>query len=140
LDQAVHLARRDPNRPKQANLRRAVSSAYYAFLHLLIADAVSYWRLERQRDTLARAFEHGKMKNVCKRCDSANVVMVVADSFVELQQWRHLADYDNSKIWTRVDVVTLIGSARTAFQTWSRIKNQPAAQDFLLAFIVPDGR
>jgi len=89
---------------------------------------------------LARAFEHGKMKNVCKRCDSANVVMVVADSFVELQQWRHLADYDNSKIWTRVDVVTLIGSARTAFQTWSRIKNQPAAQDFLLAFIVPDGR
>ncbi len=35
LDPAEQLAQLDPRRPKQANLRRAVSSAYYALFHLL---------------------------------------------------------------------------------------------------------
>jgi hypothetical protein len=35
LEQAGNLARLDPTRPKQVNLRRAVSSAYYALFHLL---------------------------------------------------------------------------------------------------------
>jgi len=33
LDQAEQLAQLDPRRPKQANLRRSVSSAYYALFH-----------------------------------------------------------------------------------------------------------
>ena len=40
LEQANHLARREPKRPKQASLRRAVSTAYYALFHLLIGQAV----------------------------------------------------------------------------------------------------
>ncbi len=36
LEQANHLARRERGRPRQASLRRAVSSAYYALFHLLI--------------------------------------------------------------------------------------------------------
>ncbi len=35
LDQAEQLAHLDPRRRKQANLRRAISSAYYALFHLL---------------------------------------------------------------------------------------------------------
>jgi hypothetical protein len=62
LDQALHLAHRDPTRPKQANLRRAVSTAYYALFHLLISEVVNYWRLKRQRTLLARSFDHRKMK------------------------------------------------------------------------------
>ena len=34
LEQARHLANREPKRPKQASLRRAVSTAYYALFHL----------------------------------------------------------------------------------------------------------
>ncbi len=30
-----------PGRPKQANLRRAVSTAYYALFHLLVHDATA---------------------------------------------------------------------------------------------------
>ena len=45
LEQAVHLATLDARRPKQANLRRAVSTAYYALFHLLTA----FWRQLRQR-------------------------------------------------------------------------------------------
>ena len=62
LEQAQHLARRERQRPRQASLRRALSAAYYAVFHLLIADAVTNWRRDDQRDSLARTFEHGKMK------------------------------------------------------------------------------
>ena len=37
--QAVSLAKMDVKKPKQANLRRAISSAYYAVFHLLIDEA-----------------------------------------------------------------------------------------------------
>jgi uncharacterized protein (UPF0332 family) len=39
LEQAVTLARLDSRRPKQANLRRSISAAYYALFHLLIDEA-----------------------------------------------------------------------------------------------------
>jgi len=39
LDQANRLARSEKSKPKQASLRRAVSTAYYALFHLLIAEA-----------------------------------------------------------------------------------------------------
>ena len=40
LRQARHLATKEPRRPLQASLRRAVSAAYYALYHLLVDDAV----------------------------------------------------------------------------------------------------
>ena len=36
---AKKIAELDPNRPRQANLRRAVSTAYYAVFHYLIDEA-----------------------------------------------------------------------------------------------------
>jgi hypothetical protein len=65
LEQAYHLANREPEDPKQASLRRAVSTAYYALFHLLIEEAVGNWGVARQRSILARTFEHGKMKSIC---------------------------------------------------------------------------
>ena len=44
LEQANHLARREKGKPKQASLRRAVSTAYYAAFHLLVAEAVGNWK------------------------------------------------------------------------------------------------
>jgi hypothetical protein len=40
LSDANHLAARGGKNPKQSSLRRAVSTAYYALFHLLIADFV----------------------------------------------------------------------------------------------------
>ena len=39
LEQAKHLSKRERRKPKQASLRRAVSTAYYALFHLLIEEA-----------------------------------------------------------------------------------------------------
>ena len=51
LAQAYHLARLDPE--SQANLRRAVSTGYYALFHLLIDEAVGKWSVARQRSMAA---------------------------------------------------------------------------------------
>lgn len=64
--QAWHLATREPKRPRQASLRRAISSAYYALFHLLIEDSgrflLSGTNRKHMRETLARAFAHADMK------------------------------------------------------------------------------
>jgi hypothetical protein len=39
LAQARRLISQDPRRPRQASLRRAISTAYYALVHLLISEA-----------------------------------------------------------------------------------------------------
>lgn len=39
LQQAVGLAKVDARRPKQANLRRAISAAYYALFHSVLANS-----------------------------------------------------------------------------------------------------
>jgi hypothetical protein len=65
LKQAYHLARKERKNPKQASLRRAVSTAYYALFHLLIDEAVGNWSVARQRSLLARTFDHGPMRRVC---------------------------------------------------------------------------
>ena len=66
LKDAYHLAQRGGKRPKQASLRRAVSNGYYALFHLLISEFVANCKTSWQRTTLARIFQHGKMKNISK--------------------------------------------------------------------------
>jgi hypothetical protein len=46
LEQAGHLAQFDPTRPKQANLRRAVSSANYALFHMLASEMSALYAVE----------------------------------------------------------------------------------------------
>ena len=68
LDQAAHLAARESKRPRQASLRRAVSAAYYALFHLLIAEGakqLSPPKPEGLRLLTQRAYNHGDMRQVC---------------------------------------------------------------------------
>ena len=71
LEQERHLAKREPKRPRQARLRRAISSAYYALFHLLIAETVKNWKRPQERYSLARMFDHAAMGKTCtKACRS----------------------------------------------------------------------
>ena len=70
LAQAQMLATREPKKPRQASLRRAVSSAYYALFHQLV-DAASRQLVSgsdntRLRHRVSRSFRHNEMKNTCK--------------------------------------------------------------------------
>src|SRR5580700_6549593 len=111
LEQSYHLAHRDSGVPKQASLRRAVSTAYYSLFHLLIDEAVGAWSVERQRSRLARTFDHGKMKGVCDEVLKTATstagrpaeLVLVARTFIRLQQDRHTTDYDNAEEWSSKD-------------------------------------
>ena len=68
--QAETLARLDARRPKQANLRRAISSAYYGVFHYLVQEAccVLIGATHAQspyRYVIGRAFTHTTMKQAC---------------------------------------------------------------------------
>jgi uncharacterized protein (UPF0332 family) len=147
LEQARLLANLDKNRPTQASLRRAVSTAYYALFHLLTIAAVANWKTARHRADLARAFQHGKMYEVCKTCGENSPdakhpsfpnLQTVASNFMQLQQHRQDADYDNSKKWTRTEVRAQVELAAAAFESWNRIKGEPIAGDFLLRLLIGD--
>lgn len=61
----------------------------------------------------------------------------VAHNFIQLQQHRHTADYDNSKQWSRTDVLNVLTLATDAFSAWQAISSLDAAQDFLLQLFLP---
>jgi hypothetical protein len=60
---------------------------------------------------------------------------VVAKSFVELQQARHDADYDNSRIWSRTQAYEEIVKAEVAITAWAAIQDEEMAQDYLYALV-----
>ena len=92
-------------RPRQAELRRAVSAAYYAMFHALAqccADTLvgaTPTRRNRQawRQTY-RALEHGFVRNQCANQSMLSrfplEIQKFGDLFVYMQRLRHIADYD----------------------------------------------
>jgi uncharacterized protein (UPF0332 family) len=144
IEHAIFLSQLNlPNDPKQVDLRRSVSAAYYALFHLLTTEAAENWKHESQRNRFARMFDHGRMKTCSSKVssrplptDPAEVVIatdlkLVADSFVTLQQARHTADYDNSKVWSRTQVYETIVQAEDAMTAWMVIREKAIAQDYL---------
>lgn len=162
ITQAERLARQEPKRPKQASLRRAVSSAYYGLFHFLIEEACSFLLTQKQshkllRGQLARSFEHAQMKNVSndfvKSSQSNPWVMVlgksyapssalqqVARTFVDLQKARHQADYNLLEVFNRSEVLADVTRARGAMKAWSVVRGTPEAEAFLLAMLVRSRR
>lgn len=90
LDLAEHLAQLEPTRPKQASLRRAVSTAYYALFHALAglcADELIGWDKPWSVFTpIYRSLDHGAVKKyfVQKRLDA--IVAPTGNIFVLLQE------------------------------------------------------
>jgi hypothetical protein len=65
LQQADHLATYQGVNATQADLRRAVSTAYYALFHLLVEDGGQRWQGGSAPAVtgLERGLDHGPMKN-----------------------------------------------------------------------------
>src|SRR5271155_2344623 len=152
LEQARHLANREPKRPKQASLRRAVSTAYYALFHLLISETTKNWKRPAERHTLARMFDHALMGKVCaakrdelnkyfndhpgRQREALQHLRLITNTFVLMLQHRQTADYDNSTKWTRTDVLEKVESVEAAFESWRKIRDEHEAQDFLVTLLL----
>lgn len=138
IDHAVSLSELNlPDEPKQVDLRRAVSAAYYGLFHLLTTEAAKNWKHERHRHRFSRMLEHETMRKRSSAVSSAYPPLkLVAESFVKLQQARLTADYDNSKVWSRDEVRELVAVAEDAMAFWPDIREKEVVQDYLLDLFV----
>jgi hypothetical protein len=164
LAQAQFLVGREPKKPKQASLRRAVSAAYYALFHLLTEDAARLMfggsDAAALRAVVCRAFQHATMKRAAQGFGAGTLgepwkslldtpspeLKLVAGTFVDLQQQRHQADYDFGRPLIRTEATDLVERVEAAIRTWKAIRKTGAssksysleARVFLAALLVHD--
>jgi len=128
IDMASLLIGTSGIRPKQANLKRAVSTAYYALFHALSHNCVEsligwgtrsdhYWELV---SPVYRLNDHGHAKTAFKEIardrSSSQALIQISSSFAELQEQRLLADYDPKPHFDMRSTRQLIERARDAIQ------------------------
>ena len=134
LRQARELAvKPGPGRPRTADLRRAVSAAYYAVFHSLSRrisesatpeDAGKLVRYE-----LCRVWQHGELNQVCgwvagftkpankwlrglvSVAQTSQSLVLVATRFQNLMADRHAADYDHMAEFVRDESVAFVTMA-----------------------------
>jgi hypothetical protein len=148
LNLAVELVTRNPGAPVVGDLRRGVSTAYYALFHLLVDEATSRLvAVPSLRGRVGRAFDHRIMRQVCQDYASLTPdaaghltfagqivpqgVQDIATAFVSLQQARHQADYDTSATITPAQAQIDVTWAQLAFTEWGVVQADPAADAFL---------
>jgi len=108
--------------PRQANLRKACSAAYYALFHTLCDTCASM--LIGDQDTrrawtqMYRAIDHRVAKANCRRQEMVArfpaEIQRFADMFVQMQEKRHRADYDPNSRYYKSEIETDIEAARIA--------------------------
>ena len=121
---ATQLALSSDDTPeRQDDLRRAISTAYYAMFHTLAnsnANAL-VGTATNDNDTAAwnrtyRALEHGtarsRFRNTDHMASFPNEVREFADTFNDLQSERHTADYNPSPTFTVSGALRTIDQAK----------------------------
>jgi uncharacterized protein (UPF0332 family) len=156
FEQAERLAAPLPGRPRRADLRRAISTAYYAIFHATLTAAADYSIGANKRSTgqyaLAyRSVDHKWLRDLCKEVSKpvlapkfvayelaggfCSVIAAFASAVVELQEKRHSADYDPLFRVTPSDAVLAISTARAALSRFQvATPDQQAALLSLLLF------
>ena len=123
LDIAEELVRRTGRSSgRQAALRRAVSTAYYALFHALCtvcSNGLVRWSRTDLVDRTYRALDHGSARRRLAALVSTSVpnapIRRISGFFAALQDNRNDADYECPRVlFSRVEVHLLIGNARDA--------------------------
>ena len=124
------LAMSPRGRPRQSDLRRIVSTAYYALFHCLalccadmLVGGPSADRSRPAWNQTYRALQHGFARQRCEHPSVANFpseIRYFARTFVDMQQDRHRADYNPDVSFVKADVVQLIDSAEDAIRRFQQ--------------------
>lgn len=159
LEQAKLLSGKDPTRPKQASIRRSISTSYYALFHYLVEECTGLLLgtgsgNKEFRQLLARAAVHGTMKSACYEVRKATPaplyqaafqslapagapeLSLVAIAFIQLQEWRHQADYDVSATLSRQNSLNCYELAKEAFTAWKVLKTKNRQRAILFAILI----
>lgn len=143
LEQADLLLQ--PLRPgglvRQANRRRAISTAYYAVFHYLLTAVADEFAGRQQRRSalyalVYRSIDHNDLKSICEVVSRNQIsekykkyvpasgfgpnITEFATLVLELREKRHSADYDPSH-WVKIpDVRQAISAARSAMNRFGK--------------------
>lgn len=149
LTQAGELIHKNEPKSTQADLRRAVSTSYYALFHLLISETILNWSRDSSRDAFGRMFDHALMRKASQRLLDSRLfpfsdedqtlvqnLRTVAQAFVQLQDKRHIADYHNGIHWSHTESLREVTTARKAFLIWALIRHENIAQEYLVSLLI----
>ena len=128
METARRLTESGASQPTQADLRRAVSTAYYALFHCLAAAAADLLTGSSSRGSewhqVYRALEHGKAKRACRQQRALRAfpmeIRRFAEMFVDLQEARHEADYALEGQYLKPDVLAIIIRAGEAIDRFEQ--------------------
>lgn len=148
LASASLLTKVTKGKPSQVNLRRAVSSTYYALFHALARNCADMLiggpgssKSKHAWIEVYRSLGHGSAKSACEHREViVKFPIEIADfasRFIEMQRKRHMADYDPSAKFYKSDVISDIETTKIvidnfngaivkdkrAFASWVLFKN-----------------
>lgn len=106
----------------QSDLKRAISTAYYALFHAVAGHCADVLAGkagpgDRSWTQTYRALEHGAARNACGQLASlgfASDLCDVGDAFIQLQIARHSADYDPASRFVETEALAAIALAEAA--------------------------
>lgn len=132
--------------PRHADLRRAISNAYYAVFHAVVTEAADDFAGKTHRHTpryalVYRSIDHRSLRSVCEdviktalpakyrmhepRGGFGPDIRALATAVVDLQEKRHSADYDPLFRVGMSDALLAVATARTALD---RLKSASGAK------------
>ena len=128
LEAARRPAESDAAQATQADLRRAVSTAYYALFHCLAATAADLLAGNGSRGPewhqVYRALEHGKARRACQQQEVMRTFPIdlrsFAKAFVDLQGARHEADYAPEGQYLKSEVLATVKMAEDAINEFEQ--------------------
>ena len=127
IETSRRLAQFGPAQPTQADLRRAVSTAYYALFHCLAATAADLLTGDGRSTEwhqVYRALEHGKAKRACQQQEAMAAfpteIHRFGGTFADLQGARHEADYSLEDEYSKPNVLAIINRAEDAINAFGQ--------------------
>ena len=135
-------------RPSDGQLRRAVSTAYYAVFHRVLRAGVERFvgagNAARPGYTLIyRGYSHGRIRAVCTALDAASLGANVqrqlktsaasqdmrdfASAFVALHANRQRADYDPQAAFSHSETIATVAEAASAIEAFDRKTDEERA-------------
>jgi uncharacterized protein (UPF0332 family) len=160
IRQAEEMAVIGAGQPRNADLRRAVSSAYYGLFHAITGAAANELISKSSDDDklkFTRHIDHRSIKMVCEwvlglnqpttqkgniyrdiivAAKTSTLLTDLAIIFTSLQDERHRADYDHFANFTRPQVLSLINDAKRGCEIVKRIHGTSEAQSFYMMLAV----
>lgn len=137
--------------PRQADLRRAISSAYFGLFHAVVTEAADDFAGKTRRHTpryalVYRSIDHRSLRGICEAIIKPKLpvkyfkyepkggfgpdLIALATAVTELQEKRHMADYDPLFRVRMSDAVLAVATGRSALVRFRRVSH-PRRKAFL---------